>query len=101
MVYMIESYEGLSRGDNHRAIQFYARHKQCIDKIAEYTVDLERDIATNPFSSDVSRNRISTKIRSWRIERDANLWRAYQHKEEHLEQYVETALQEAKPKAFT
>lgn len=75
------------------------------DENASYTAIITNDDPNlNPHSSTTRSKYTKTILPRWKAEGqvrhaedsvDGNLWRAHQHKEEHLDEYIETARQEA------
>ena len=76
--------EALSQDQKEIADNLHQEHK----RLGNWVSQDEQDP-----TSDSPEGRENTKLNY-----DANLWRAHEHKEQHLDQYIETARQEAEAK---
>lgn len=87
--------EALSPEDNQMAKELYTRYRQCMEKIAEYSVEIEWDPKTNWHRHRFESQDRIRNVKRWETECDATLWRAQQHYFENQAAYHGQALKEA------
>ena len=93
-----DQWEAMRLNTNVRSAQSFVDSDQQQIDFLDNSLQINKEHgASRKFIVDLEnrRGRHASKRGEWSDKRDANLWRAQQHKNEHFEEYVETARQEA------
>ncbi len=90
-----KTYRGLSPEQNDTAINLRNEHKEAVKQVEEAEEDWVRSRTSMPHIQERSRDDLTNAHNAY----DANLWRASQHKQEHLSGYKEQAEMDAKTAA--